>query len=472
MRRATAAALAALLIVGACGSGATPEPVSGEGSGLTVTTDGLVVAESVTRLAAATVSDHLLAVEDGTTLLFDASTPGIDALAVGDVVALDRFAIRKVTAVRTDGDRLRVETADAAIIDVITDGTLGWTYDIRFDALPDAAYETAMAGSGLTPARLASGGALTATELAQLAAVKRDELKFTGKVKGFEVELKLVPKADKLEFEMSASRSNVKVQAGGFISSFVQETRMEFDGGSGTFVDSSISGLRGEAEVTWHAFEVDDPSLDSDIVAFVLPLNLPIPFMAGPIPVTMNIKMNLRVVPELTGGSASSGGSWKVTYDSDHGFSTNGGDPTPASQVRSFAADLGSTATATAGLGVVGFGFGIEWPRIELQLGHPILPDLYTGDDAGVKSALEKAESMLRPYVFLTLNTYVSGLWTPGTTLSGEIPPCQRSSVVVSAIAGFKLSVLGMVELADNKLLWDKKVDRFKDDKPCTLTGT
>jgi hypothetical protein len=79
---------------------------------------------------------------------------------------------------------------------------------------------------------------------------------------------------------------------------------------------------------------------------------------------------------------------------------------------------------------------------------------------------------MLRPYAFLTLNTYANGLWTPGTTLTSDIPPCQRSSVKISAIAGYKLSVLGMGELSDNKLMWEKSFDRFKDDKPCTLTGT
>jgi hypothetical protein len=187
---------------------------------------------------------------------------------------------------------------------------------------------------------------------------------------------------------------------------------------------------------------------------------------------TLNIKMNLRVVPELTGGKASSGGSWKVTYDSDQGFQTNGGDPTPRSTVRDMVANLGSEPTVTAGLGVVGFGLGVEWPRLELQLGWPIFPELYEGGDADTKSGLEKAAEMLRPFVFLTTNTYVTGLWTPGTTLTADIPPCQRSSVKISAIAGYKLSVLGMVELSDNKLLWEKSVDRFKDDKPCTLTGT
>jgi hypothetical protein len=73
--------------------------------------------------------------------------------------------------------------------------------------------------------------------------------------------------------------------------------------------------------------------------------------------------------------------------------------------------------------------------------------------------------------VFITLNQFVDGQFTPGTTLTSDIPPCQRASIRVSANAGYKLSVLGMAELANTTLLWEKKLDRFKDDKPCTLTG-
>ena len=76
-------------------------------------------------------------------------------------------------------------------------------------------------------------------------------------------------------------------------------------------------------------------------------------------------------------------------------------------------------------------------------------------------------------YAFLTINSYANGMFTPGTTLTADIPPCQRASLQVSAIAGYKLSVLGFFgELSDNKLLWEKKLDKFKDGKPCTLTGS
>jgi hypothetical protein len=476
-RRSRAATLrlfvvSAVVAVTALGCGGGPAASGGPGagaSGLTVTTDGIVLADGVVQMDAATTAANLQAVDPDGTLVFGATAPGVAGAKPGNVLVLDGVGPRKVVSVRTEGSTLVVATEDATIAEVIRDGKLGWTYRIAYDALPDKSYVTAMAAAGLRP-ELASTRGLDADMLRDLV-VSRQQMRFVGKISGFEVEFKLTPTAEKLSFELSASRNNVKVQAAGFISQFVQETVMEFDEGEGTLFDTNVTGLKGEAEVTWNAFQVNDPSLDQDIVALQLPLSLPIPFMAGPIPMTLNIKANIRVVPELSGGQASSGGAWKVTYDSDQGFSTNGGDPTPKSQLRSMLADLGSEPTVTAGLGVVGFGLGFEFPRLELGLGHPVDENLLK-QAVGGSELFEKVQSMLRPYVFLTLNTYVNGMWTPGTTLSGDIPPCQRSSVKVSSIAGYKLSVLGMAELSDNKLIWEKSFDRYKDDKPCTLTGT
>jgi hypothetical protein len=73
---------------------------------------------------------------------------------------------------------------------------------------------------------------------------------------------------------------------------------------------------------------------------------------------------------------------------------------------------------------------------------------------------------MFRPYVFLTLNTDVNGLWTPGTTISGDIAPCHRSAVKVSAIAGYKLSVLGMAELSDNSFCGRSRSTATKTTSP------
>ncbi len=447
-------AIAVALVVGACGGGGPGAPQGGSGApaGLTVTTDGVVLADDAVQVDAATAADHLQATDPDGTLTFDADTPGLGDLAAGDVLIVEGVGVRKVAGTSTAGGALTVTTSEATIADAVRNGKIGWTYDVAWDNLPDATYEAAMAELGLRRDGVASIGRLDGDTLRQLA-VPGEVLRFTGKVQGFDIEFKLTPHKDKLDVELSATRANVQVKAAGFVSTFKQETVMEFEDGVGSFFDTKVSGLKGEVTVTWHAFQVNDPSLDSSIMALELPFGVPIPFMAGPIPMTLNVKANVRIVPELTSGNASSGGSWKVTYDSDQGFNTNGGDPTPVSTLRSLEAGLGSEPTVTAGLGVTGFGAGFEFPRLELQLGHPAV------------------KGFLNTYAFVTLNTYVNGLWTPGTTLTSDIPPCQRSSAVVSAVAGYKLSVLGMAELSDNKLLWQKTIDKFKDDKPCTLTG-
>jgi hypothetical protein len=472
-RRAPAAvALVALVLatlLAACSGGGPAAPGPGGPSGLQVRAEGVVLQDGVTQVSAAARTESLQTVRDDGTLVFKPGAAPVASLKAGDVLVIEGLAARKVTSVTQGSTGVEVVTEDAAITDVVKDGKLGWTWGIDFMALPDATYQFSTAG-GLQRTRIASIGELDGQTLRNLA-VAGDALRFAGKVSGFDVELKLTPKPGQMDIELSAARANVKVQAAGFISNFVQETQMEFDDGEGTLFETKINGLKGEAEITWNAFQVNDPSLDQDIMALEIPFSLPLPAMIGPIPVTINIKANLRVVPELSSGQASAGGSWKVNYDTDHGFSTNGGDPTPISKLNSMAANLGKEPTVTAGLGVTGFGAGVEFPRVELQLGHPIDQGLLEQAPGGAE-LFKKASALLRPYVFLTLNTYVSGLWTPGTTLSGDIPPCQRSSVKISAIAGFKLSVLGMAELSSNKLIWEKSYDRFKDDKPCTLTGT
>ena len=66
-----------------------------------------------------------------------------------------------------------------------------------------------------------------------------------------------------------------------------------------------------------------------------------------------------------------------------------------------------------------GFAVGLEFPRLELSLGHPATGGLF------------------KTYAFLTLDQYANGMFTPGTTLTADIPPCQRADIQVSAIAGY-----------------------------------
>ena len=448
----TALAGSIALVAAACGS-AGPSPVapSAGTAGLTTRFENVTFARDVTVIEPAALAPAIRAAEptdDGLTLHLDPSGSGVGALAAGQTVLLGPAGPRHIESVDRAGADVVVRTTPAPLGEIIDSGTLGWTYAVDWASLP----ATAWAGAGGSGMALASVGDLSPQVLRELAAVKGDELRFTGKVKGFDVELKFVPRSDKLDFEFSAARSNVKVAAKGFISDFVQETRLEYDGGEATLIETTDRGLKGEATIEWSAFQTGNEASEDDVVGLDIPLELPIPFTVGPVPMTMKIKAVARIVPAFN-GEASSGGSFKLTYDAEHGFTSNGADVTPAAKIVKFVADLGDKETVTASTLPAGFAFGFEFPRLELSLGNPFLG---TG---------------LETYAFLTLYQYANGQFTPGTTLSADIPPCQRASLQVKGIAGYKLSVLGFAELSDNKLLWEKQVDKYLHDKPCTLTG-
>ena len=66
---------------------------------------------------------------------------------------------------------------------------------------------------------------------------------------------------------------------------------------------------------------------------------------------------------------------------------------------------------------------------------------------------------------------YSTSLWTPGTLLTADIPPCQFGYTKLSAVAGYELKVLGFASLKDQYTLWEEQVDKYLDGKRCTLTG-
>jgi hypothetical protein len=106
-----------------------------------------------------------------------------------------------------------------------------------------------------------------------------------------------------------------------------------------------------------------------------------------------------------------------------------------------------STEAVTSGLGPAGFAVGVEFPRFELGV---------FGDTA---------------VAFVTLKTYSAGLWTPGTTLTADIPPCQMGFTEISAQYGYAFSILGGgVSVEASSDIWKQRHNKFLDE-PCSLDG-
>jgi hypothetical protein len=437
-----ASVLAAALVLAGCSSPVGPHGgAPGTGSSTPApspgtTYQGVSFTDNTVVLDAAAVRNGLHS-EDGVTYRFAPGTPGLAALRPGRVVLMSGKALRKVTTVASEGGETVVGTTAAQLNEAIRTGTVGWSQPVNWSQVPRSAYQKAALDAGLHP---------RAFEAAWVRPLGSAPIGFKGEVSGFEVELNLTPTpGGSLDFDMSAGRSNISVAAKGSISSFVSESELRYNAATAQLFTSTVRGLKGDASLEWHAIGVGS-AFDNDTPSFTLPFSVPIPIEVGPLPMILTVKSAIRFAPVLVAQS-SSGGSFKVSYDSDFGFQLASSKAVPQSTVRSTSATLGDKETVTAGFQPVGFGWGWQFPRLELSLAG-------TGTYAG-----------------LSFDTYMAGEFTPGTTLSSQIPPCQRAEITLHAIALYNVAVLGLKAAGSQTTLWEKKQDFYKGNKPCTLTG-
>ncbi|MGH2456733.1 MAG: hypothetical protein ACRDHD_10825, partial [Candidatus Limnocylindria bacterium] len=368
---------------------------------------------------------------------------------------LGGVGLGRVAEIRDEGGELVLETTEASLGDAIADGEIGWSYEIQWDRLPTASYQQAARTMADAFAAQANEGAVLAAadNDAALEMILAEEgitqgLTYSGTVQGWKVSVSLEPDGDRLNIDLQASRelpAGTKAEATvtGWVSGFTQETFLRYEDSTPTQLTAKALGVESELELKWAAAKLGEAF--TEISSFKLPVSLPIPFAIGPIPVVINLGANLQVVPELSVDAASSGGSYKVTYRSDQGFDVSGSSQTALGKLLS--SDIGvSGETVSAGWGVVAFALGVEFPRLELSI-------------FGTTS------------VFITLKTYSTSQWTPGTTLTADIPPCQMGTTHLAAYAGYSIKLLGFTLGQETKELWKTTYQKFKDDKPCSLTG-
>jgi hypothetical protein len=406
----------------------------------------VVVAESV-------VDAHLLAANDDRSVLrFDAGAEEVRALAPGQVVVFAGAALGRVQRVDDLGSELVVTTEPTTLAEAITSGTFAWDRELRWDQVEPAALAQAVPGLVGQSVAPGSGGGGRAPEAVDggiaLELEVKPTMKFAGTLQGFEVEVEFTPAADRLNLSVVATRPGVRVEGVGFVSNFRHAARFEL-GPDDAVVAAEQTGMQGEMKLRWNAFQVGDPTLDSEPISFKLPVALPIPFTVGPIPVVLTVKATLQVVPVFEHTeSGSSGGQLVLTYRSDQGFDVQDGATTPRGSLHDSLREIADAVTA--GFGPTGFLVGVEFPRFELSLFGPLAS------------------------AYVTLKATAAGLWTPGTTLTSDIPPCQKAESTLFAKAGFALGGISksLLGVSGDTTLWEApKQEVFKDGKPCSLDG-
>jgi hypothetical protein len=456
MFRPSSSVVLILIILAAC-SGSAPNVTTTPGAPANVRTTYQVTYNEATHVVDAAAYEAAVVASpdpspatgepDGTYRF--RPTDWASGLQPGQIVIFANHSLVKVTSVEQAGGEVVVHTERAAMNEAIRDGQVNWTYPVDWNNLPAESYREmerelsrlasppmAMAGAGFE-----AGG----TDVAQVS----KGVDWSGSIQGFDVGLKLTPTPERLDMELTAKKklplgTSVAASAKGWISNFTQETFLTYEQSQGGEATSKTIGLHGEVNVEWHAAKLGEAL--TEITSFKIPVSLPIPFTVGPIPVVLKLQATLQVVPELSVAEASSGGNYSLKFSSDQGLEISGSSQTPFSDVKSV--DIGVAGeTVSAGFGVVAFALGIEFPRFEISV-------------FGSTSA------------FITLKSYSSSQWTPGTTLTNDIPPCQMGTSSLAAYAGYSVALLGFkLAESDPVELWKRDFTKYLNDKPCTLTG-
>lgn len=456
-RRTRVEALAALiglsLLAAACGGGVDTPSATNLETNFEVTSQ-----EDAAVLDRDMVADRLSFSDPAAgEYRFSGSVSELESLRVGQPVVIPDAGFGIVRSVTESAGESVLEVDEATLGDVIDTGTLEWDYDVSWTDFEIDVQELA-ATPGITSVRVSdvSEGPNVAYAGVPLAAAddkRKIEIEFESGRWVFKIELE--PMDDKLNVNLNGSvrakteAAEVKmagIVGKGWVSGFNYSSFMEYQGGNPSSMSTEINGLQGEMEIQWAAFRTERETL-TEIVRFEMPAKLPIP-LTGPfgIPFVLNLTFKGRIVPELSVPDASSGGSWKVTYASDQGFGIESGGAQPKGSLKSQSIDT-SGETVTAGHGPAGFGVGMEFPRFELAI-------------AG-----------LEPFAFITLDAYATSLWTPGTTLTSDIPPCQYGYAKISSVAGYQLAIANLAKFADQHTLWEEQVDKYLDGEVCTLSG-
>ena len=343
----------------------------------------------------------------------------IAALTPGTVVLFEGHTVRKITSVQTEGNQVTVQSEYAKLTDYYKELDLSYTAPIRWN--DDTSVATTSAKVGMPIATMISS---TPNLLATQTNSQSVKLKTT--VQGWKIEIKIEPDGDMLKLELVGKKGNVcSIKAEGKISSFESTSQLQISNGQTQHFSYNNSGLNGEMEVKFAAV-----GLGTEIAMLEIPAVIEKTILVqGIIPVTLRLKANLKIFPEVAVGSSSQV-SMKLKYNSTTGFSYDGSGLTPRGAITGDAPEqTGDCNTATPA--IAGMGVGVEFPRFEIGiLGNVVVPYLM---------------------VDTTYSSYLS------TGLAGGAPPCHLARLKYKAKAGVTMSFLNVASVHNDYTIFEKE---------------
>ncbi len=348
---------------------------------------------------------------------FDANNQQAAALKQGDVLVIHGTALRKVTSTSTANGRVVVETEDAFLTDAIQSGEVAWNRDFDFE---DAE----------TPSLIIDGSEVPVQK------VVHPNGGFTYKTKfgnyGYEISMDFAGDDATVTCKITEQAGlgiGTEFKLEGTMKKMRSTSDIQFAGGDITNVDYSNRNLRGELTAS---MKIKQQTADYGFKVPVVLLKYP--FLVGPIPVVLNVRLEWAVSAGIPlGGEASVAA--KFSFDSETGFSYDGTELKAKGQIGSW--NVSTEEANTGAVGATFAEFAIGFPQIEV--------------DVFFKTFVPYART-----TFLLRGDYsLSGL-------GGQ--SCQTAKATFAGIVGAKLSALGLISFGERQFqLWavDKELLRL-----------
>lgn len=384
---------------------------------------------------------------DGATYTLDASVPAAAQLKPGSVLFLYGIAIRKVTAVQSQGSMVRVTTTDADITDAISDGHIEWQVPVTF-SIPQPVKQSRIERLGDELVTPVFAGTTFLKSFEETSQQFETSLSF-GTEHGLDIDIRA---------EYKGPGAKLEAHGQGYVQSTVAIGSLDLTAGKIEALKVLMSGLRGHADLEWEGASLDAGAISLLNREFRITLDHPMeePLIIGGLPFVLEESAEMIFHPAFTSRGAVTKGHFTLDYSGSGGFSTSAAAPAAEGEMKGD--NEIDPESSVESPNAMGFVVALEMPRLQLALS--LLPPaaLVEIDDAlkfqklgalkygksfykkEVNELLEELEAFVqpvKPYAFINL-VLSTGIFTNGAMTSSLVamPACQRVQSTLSGNEG------------------------------------
>lgn len=330
-------------------------------------------------------------------------------LKTGDLFVVAGKTLGEVKQITNNGNQTIIEFRKAKLNEVIKNGSIKYNYEVNFDR-------------GFMPEAVFKGKAYNMIQIAN------NEFEVSIPYKGYTYTVSFKMEKDKADVTISAEKELAKglkalYKAEGTISKFSTASELEYKNNKLTKFDNLNNDINGDLTLSATVL-----GSGSDLLNYELPIVLlKYPFMVGPIPVILNIKL-MVVINSVVPVDGSSQVSVKFKYNSSTGVKFDGLKVSTQGNAGNYTMDKNIAQSGASSS--IAMNFGIGFPRLELDMfGETVVPWIHTA--------------------FLIGGDYTM------------FPACQQARCSFIGACGVNLSFLGF-EYSKTHNIWEYKKTLLK----------